>query len=77
MRKCFREIYSLHAGQFSEIAIPHSLFAGADKLIEHFELFVAVHESVTGTFRTSQPDAGMSAVGGRAEVAIVSPDFRV
>jgi hypothetical protein len=52
MRKCFREIYSLHAGQFSEIAIPHSLFAGADEVIEQFELFVAVHESVTGTFRT-------------------------
>ena len=33
--------------------------------------------SLIGTFRTSQPDAGMSVVGGRAEVAIVSPDFRV
>jgi hypothetical protein len=30
-----------------------------------------------GTFRTSQPDSGMSAVGGRAEVVIASPDFRV
>jgi hypothetical protein len=39
--------------------------------------FAAVHESVSGTFRTSQPDSGMSAVGGRAEVVIASPDFRV
>jgi uncharacterized protein Usg len=31
---CFREIYSLHAGQFSEITIPHFLFAGADEVIE-------------------------------------------
>jgi hypothetical protein len=33
--------------------------------------------SVYGTFRTSQPDSGMSVVGGRAEVVIASPDFRV
>jgi hypothetical protein len=33
--------------------------------------------TVFGTFRTSQPESGMSAVGGRAEVAIASPDFRV
>src|SRR6267142_449716 len=33
--------------------------------------------SVDGTFRTSQPDSGVSAVGGRAEVVIASPDFRV
>ena len=39
-------------GQFSEIAILHSLFAGADEVIEQFELFAAVHESVTGTSPT-------------------------
>jgi adenylate cyclase len=33
--------------------------------------------SAVGTFRTSQPNSGMSAVGGRAEVVILSPDFRV
>src|SRR3979490_2627110 len=33
--------------------------------------------SCNGTFRTSQPDSGVSAVGGRAEVVIASPDFRV
>jgi hypothetical protein len=33
--------------------------------------------SPIGTFRTSQPDSRMSAVGGRAEVVIASPDFRV
>ena len=33
--------------------------------------------SLIGTFRTSQPDSGMSAVGGRAEVVIASTDFRV
>src|SRR5260370_42067920 len=33
--------------------------------------------STHGTFRTSQPDSGMSAGGGRAEVVIASPDFRV
>jgi hypothetical protein len=33
--------------------------------------------SGNATFRTSQPDSGMSAVGGRAEVVIASPDFRV
>ena len=30
-----------------------------------------------GIFRTSQPDSGVSAVGGRAEVVIASPHFRV
>jgi hypothetical protein len=39
-------------GQFSEIAISHSLFAGADEVIEQFELFAAVHKSVTGTSPT-------------------------
>jgi len=29
------------------------------------------------TFPTLQPDSGVSAVGGRAEVVIASPDFRV
>jgi hypothetical protein len=33
--------------------------------------------SAYGTFRTSQSDSGMSAVGGKAEVVIASPDFRV
>jgi len=33
--------------------------------------------SLLGTYRPSQPDSGMSAVGGRAEVVIASPDFRV
>ena len=33
--------------------------------------------SAFGTFRTSQPDSGMPAVGGRTEVVIASPDFRV
>ena len=64
MRKCFREIYSLHAGQFSEIAIPHSLFAGADEVIEQFELFAAVHESVTGTFETCRRTVTMSVYRG-------------
>jgi hypothetical protein len=43
----------------------------------NFREFVAAHESVCGTFRTSQPESGMSALGGRAEVVIASPDFRV
>jgi len=34
MRKCFRKIYYLHAGKFSEITIPHFLFDGADEVIE-------------------------------------------
>jgi len=38
--------------QFSEIAIPHSLFAGADEVIEQFELFAAVHESVADPTET-------------------------
>jgi len=50
MRKCFREIYSLHAGQFSEITSPHFLFAGANDVIEKFKLFVAVHESESGRY---------------------------
>ena len=33
--------------------------------------------SASGTYRTSQPESGMSAAGGRAEVVIASPDFRV
>ena len=33
--------------------------------------------STHGTLRTSQPDSGMSAVAGGAEVVIASPDFRV
>src|SRR6266481_9991687 len=33
--------------------------------------------SCVGTKRTLQPDSGVSAVGGRAEVVIASPDFRV
>src|SRR5438874_10395031 len=32
--KCFREIYSLHEGQFSEITSPHFLFAGANDVID-------------------------------------------
>jgi hypothetical protein len=32
--------------------------------------------SCVGTFRTSQPESGMSALGGRAEVVIASPGFR-
>jgi hypothetical protein len=38
-------------------------------------LFAALLGSARGTFRTSQPDSGVSAVGGRAEVVIVSTDF--
>jgi hypothetical protein len=30
---------------------------------------------MAGTFRTSQPDSGMSAVGGRVEVMIASPEL--
>src|ERR1019366_9447464 len=33
--------------------------------------------SSTLPFRTSQPDSGMSGVGGRAEVVVASSDFRV
>jgi len=33
MRKCFRENY-ISRGQFSEITIPHFMFAGADEVIE-------------------------------------------
>jgi hypothetical protein len=38
---------------------------------------IGERESGFGTFRTSQPDSRMSAVRGRAEVVIASPDFRV
>jgi hypothetical protein len=41
MRKLLSGNLRLHAGQFSEITIPHFLFAGADEVIE-----------LGGTFRT-------------------------
>jgi len=40
MRKLLSGSLRLHAGQFSEITIPHFLFPGADEVIE------------LGTFRT-------------------------
>ena len=48
MRKCCREIYSLHADRFSEIAIRHSLFAGAGRSDRIILIIAAVHESETG-----------------------------
>jgi hypothetical protein len=39
--------------------------------------FAAVHESGSGTERTSQPDRRMSALRGKAEVGAGQLDFRV
>jgi hypothetical protein len=62
-------------GQFSEIAIPQPQFAGTDEVIEQFELFTAVHESVTRTFETCRWPLRMSAIRGKADPPVEHPDF--
>jgi hypothetical protein len=75
--KCFPEICSLHAGQFSEITSPHFLFAGANDVIEQFGLFAAVHESESGTKRTSSDVRLESVIGGKADYMCSGRVFRL
>ena len=40
-------------------------------------LYIAVHESVGGTNRTSRDVRSLVAIGGKADMAVTSADFRV